>query len=150
MKFPSGECHKTSLMISQYCFRQWLGVSRQHAITCGNLVPVLCHLMVLPGPNELNEMVCLCAGLKYSWRSLWNVLRKKLEFNVLDNRWSRLLTGWCIDPMYVAANSNTNCQVVRDIRNSHNIHYELKQEIVKYIWFVTCQKSYFYIKLTTL
>ena len=30
---PSGECHNTSLMISQHWFRQWLGAVRQQAIT---------------------------------------------------------------------------------------------------------------------
>ena len=70
----------------------------------------------------------------------------KKEFNVLDNRLSRLLTGWCIDSMYVA-NSNTNCQVVRDIRNSHNIHYKLKKVKREYIWYDMCNKPYLYIKV---
>ena len=33
MMMFSDECHRTSLMISQHCFRQWFGAIRQQVIT---------------------------------------------------------------------------------------------------------------------
>ena len=37
VKLPSGECHKTSLMISQLRFRQWLGAIMRQAIIWANI-----------------------------------------------------------------------------------------------------------------
>ena len=51
------ECHWTSLMISQYCFRLWLGTVGQQAITWANVDPDLCRLMVSRGQNEFNQIV---------------------------------------------------------------------------------------------
>ena len=38
MNLPLGDCHWTSLMISQHWFRRWLGADRQEAITWTNVV----------------------------------------------------------------------------------------------------------------
>ena len=48
VKLPSGECHKTSLMISQYWFRWW-----HQAITWASVDPDLCHDVASLGYNEL-------------------------------------------------------------------------------------------------
>ena len=40
----SGECHRTPLMFSQNWFRQWLGATRQHAITWVNVDPGLLYV----------------------------------------------------------------------------------------------------------
>ena len=42
MKLASGECHKTSLMISQHWFKWWVGAFRQEAMTWANVDPDLC------------------------------------------------------------------------------------------------------------
>ena len=55
VKLPWYECHCTSLMISQYWFRLWLGVVRQQAITWANVDPDLCHHMASLGHNELQN-----------------------------------------------------------------------------------------------
>ena len=41
MKLPSGEYHKTSLMISQHSFKQWLGAVSQQDITLVKIDSVL-------------------------------------------------------------------------------------------------------------
>ena len=43
VKLLFDEYHKTLLMISQHCFRQWLGVIRQRTITWSNVHPLVCH-----------------------------------------------------------------------------------------------------------
>ena len=48
---PSQECHKTSLMISQHWFRQWLCAIRQQAKTWTNVHPDLFHHMASIGHN---------------------------------------------------------------------------------------------------
>ena len=45
MELPLGECHKTSLMISQHWLRYWLGAIRQQAITWINDDPDIYHHM---------------------------------------------------------------------------------------------------------
>ena len=53
MKLLSGECHNTSLIISQHWFRLWLGAVRQQAITWANVDLDLCRHMTSQGHNEL-------------------------------------------------------------------------------------------------
>ena len=53
MKLLSGECHRISLMVSQYWCR--LGALRQHAITWANVGPDLCRHMVSLGHNEVTH-----------------------------------------------------------------------------------------------
>ena len=53
MKLPSGECHKTSLIISKYWFSYWLGATRQQAITWASVEPDPCHHIASPSHNEL-------------------------------------------------------------------------------------------------
>ena len=50
-----GECHRTSLMISQHWFRYWLGAVRQQANTWLNVDTDLCHHMASLGHNELKH-----------------------------------------------------------------------------------------------
>ena len=45
VKLLSGECHNTSLIISQHWFRLWLGAVRQQAITWANIDIDLCRHM---------------------------------------------------------------------------------------------------------
>ena len=53
VKLLADECHRTSLMRSQYRFRWWLGAVRQQAITWANVDPYLrCHMALL-GHSEL-------------------------------------------------------------------------------------------------
>ena len=52
-KLLSCECHRTSLMRSQLWFREWLGVIRQQAITCGNVDPNMCRQMGSLGRNGI-------------------------------------------------------------------------------------------------
>ena len=51
---PWDKCHGTSPMISQYCFRQWLGAVRQQAITWANVDLIPSRHMASPGHNVLN------------------------------------------------------------------------------------------------
>ena len=54
-KLSSGDCHKTSLMISQHWFQGWLGALSSNIlfiITWANVDPVLCRHVVSPGDNE--------------------------------------------------------------------------------------------------
>ena len=53
IKLPSIEWHKTSLMVRQHCFRQWLGAIMQQAITWTSIDQVPWHLMASLGHNEL-------------------------------------------------------------------------------------------------
>ena len=50
-----GECHRTSLIISQHWFRYWLGAVRQQANTWFNVDTDLCHHMASLGHNELKH-----------------------------------------------------------------------------------------------
>ena len=45
VKLCSGECHRTSLIRSQYWFKEWLGAVRQQAITWANVDLDLSHHM---------------------------------------------------------------------------------------------------------
>ena len=62
---PSGECHKTSLMISQHWFRLWLGAGWQQTITWTSVDQVLCCHMVLLGHSELAHILHGCISI---WR----------------------------------------------------------------------------------
>ena len=55
VNLPTGDCHWTSLIISQHWFRWWLGAVRQQAITWANVDPDSCHNMASLGHNELNR-----------------------------------------------------------------------------------------------
>ena len=63
----SGECHGTPLMISQHCFRYWLGAIKHQAITLTNLDPKLfpCGITKLQWVDILNKMVHILQ-VKYS------------------------------------------------------------------------------------
>ena len=54
MRLLWGECHNTSLTVSQYRFREWLGVDRQQAITWANVDLDPCRHMASLGHSELN------------------------------------------------------------------------------------------------
>ena len=53
VKLFSGECHKSTLMISQHWFRWWFSAIGQQAINWADVGPDLCHHMALLGHNEL-------------------------------------------------------------------------------------------------
>ena len=61
----SGECHKTTGMVNQYWFGQWLGAVRQQAVTLTNIdIDLFCD-MATPGHNELTNrrlMAYICAS----------------------------------------------------------------------------------------
>ena len=74
VKLPSGECHSTSLMISQHSFRNGLlgavTVVRQQAITWANIDQVLWHHMVSLSLHKMTDVLqtdafywkkCLCS-----------------------------------------------------------------------------------------
>ena len=52
MMMSSDECHRTLLMISQHCFRWWLGAVRQQAITWTSVDQDLKRHKASLGPNE--------------------------------------------------------------------------------------------------
>ena len=54
-------------MISQHCFRQWLGAVRHQAITWANVDPDLCRCLVSLGHNELINL-CVLKGFEKIWR----------------------------------------------------------------------------------
>ena len=54
MNLPSSESHKTSLMICQCWFRQWLGAIRQQVTTWANVDIDLCRHMASQGHNKSN------------------------------------------------------------------------------------------------
>ena len=58
VKLPSDECNWILLMISQHCFRYWLGAVRQQAITWANVDPDLCRHMASLCHNELMKYLC--------------------------------------------------------------------------------------------
>ena len=66
MIMPSDECYGTLLMISQHCFRWWLGAVRHHAISWTNVDPDLCHHMTSLGCNELKGSPLIHFVKKYS------------------------------------------------------------------------------------
>ena len=77
LKLPSGECHKTSWMISQHWSRWWLVAVRQQAITwTTNVDKVLwCH-MASPGHNVLlkpswGSVFLLCLAMTHSSLEKW-------------------------------------------------------------------------------
>ena len=47
VKLSSGDCHRTLLMITQHCFRWWLGAVRHQAITWAIVDPDLSEVMRL-------------------------------------------------------------------------------------------------------
>ena len=69
MKLPSGECHKTSLLMSQHWFGWWLGAVRHQAITRANVNSNICHHMASIRHDELTLKV---SGIfKSSHLALW-------------------------------------------------------------------------------
>ena len=55
VKLPSGECHNTSLMISQHWCRWWLGAARHQVINWTSVDLDLQHHMTSQGHNELTH-----------------------------------------------------------------------------------------------
>ena len=56
VKLLSGECHKNSLIETQYWFSYWLASTKQQAITWANLDPDLCHHMVSLSRNDFKQL----------------------------------------------------------------------------------------------
>ena len=51
VKYPSDECYRNPLMITQNCLRYWLGAVRHQAITCTNIDQFPWHSLPSPGVN---------------------------------------------------------------------------------------------------
>ena len=88
VKFILAECHKTSLMISQHWFRQWLGAVRQQAITWANVDPGFCPYMATLGHNELRTSTLSTLLLNFADSFAKFQYRSLPKFRAITNLWT--------------------------------------------------------------
>ena len=53
LNFPYDQCHCIILVVSQLCYRWWLGAVRKIALTRADVDQILCHYVASYGHNEL-------------------------------------------------------------------------------------------------